>query len=414
LLYAELAHQGPEIGDNAWYHLIANAIGDGHGFNQSANPKDGGALFDFSDGTAPTAFHPPLFPAILALASKLGLTSWGAHRAVGCALGAATVAVVGWIGRRLGGRALGLTAAGLAAVYLPLIANDSSLMSESLFGLTIAAVVLAALRLAEAPSGPRAAVLGVAIGLAALTRAEALLLLFLLVPFAARRAGRQPLRYGLVAVAATVVVVAPWCIRNSLAFDRPVGITTGDGAAVAGSNTKYTFYGDRIGTWDFGGLAIAPRPGPYNEAIEDARLRRKGLNYARDHAGRLPLVASARVLRTWSVYPFDPDRKVRFTAFTEGRRVNVEWATLVSAWAVMVLAVIGAVALRRRGGWLGALVAPMALVTVVSLLFYGGVRFREAADVSLVVLAAAGILAIAARVSEALAARRSDAATFAA
>jgi hypothetical protein len=49
------------------------------------------------------------------------------------------------------------------------------------------------------------------------------------------------------------------------------------------------------------------------------------------------------------------------------------------------------VTLRRRGVALAPLLAPLVLVTLVSALFFGDVRFREAADVSLVLLAAAAV-----------------------
>jgi hypothetical protein len=191
----------------------------------------------------------------------------------------------------------------------------------------------------------------------------------------------------------TALVILPWCLRNSLEFDRPVGVTTGDGAALAGSNTPTTFFGDRIGTWDFGGLALSlPARERTDEAEDGERLREKGLEYASDNAGRLPLVMAARVGRTWLVYPFDPDAKVRYNALAEARRRGPEWATLLSAWAVTLLAIAGAVLLRRRGAWLAPFLAPVALVTIVSLLFYGGPRFREAADVALVILAAVALL----------------------
>ena len=373
---------------------MANAIADGNGLRV---PREyiagGGSLTDYSGGSVPTAYHPPLFPALLAIPSKLGLTSYGEHRAAGCAMGAATVAVVGLAGRRLAGERLGLIAAALAAVYVPAIGNESVLMSESLYGLTIAATILAAVWLMERPSARRAAVLGAAIGLAALTRAEALALLVLLVPFAVRGARGGRIRLAAVAVVATAVVVAPWCIRNTLEFDRAVGVSTGDGGVLAGANNHDAYYGPQKGAWNLGGLAVArsARAERPDDAALSARLRRKGLDYAGDHLGRLVPVAAVRVLRTWSVWPLEPDEKVTYNAFVGGRDKNAEWAALVMGWAVMALAVAGGIALRRRGVPIAPLVAPLVLVTVVSALFFGDVRFREAADVSLVLLAAAAL-----------------------
>jgi hypothetical protein len=373
---------------------MANAIANGHGLRV---PREylagGGSLTDYSGPTVPTAYHPPLFPALLAIPSKLGLTSYGEHRAVGCAMGAATVGVVGLAGRRLAGDRLGLVAAAIAAIYLPAIANESALMSESLYGLTIAATILAAIWLIEAPSVRRAAVLGAVIGLAALTRAEALALVVLLVPFAVRSAPAGRLRLGAAAVLATAVVVAPWCVRNTLEFDRPVGISTGDGGVLAGANNHDAYHGPQAGAWNLGGLALpqSARAERFDDAALSARLRRKGLDYAGDHGGRLVPIAGVRVLRTWTVWPLDPDEKVTYNAFVSGRDKTAEWAALFMGWAVMGLAIGGAVMLRRRGVALAPLLAPLVLVTLVSALFFGDVRFREAADVSLVLLAAAAV-----------------------
>jgi hypothetical protein len=384
--------------DDLWYHTMANAIADGHGLSV---PRDflagSGQVSDYSGATVPTAFHPPLFPALLAIPSKLGLTSYDEHRAIGCALGGATAAVVGIAGRRLAGPALGLVAAILYAVYVPAVANESALMSESLYGLTIAVALLAALWLVERPSPRRAALLGAAIGLAAMTRAEALLLVVLLVPLAVRHAGAGRLRLFLVSAAAALIVVAPWCVRNSLAFDRLTGISTGDGGVLAGANNQRAYHGPGIGAWNFEGLGLShPERDGFDDAARSSRLRRKGLDYASDHAGRVPHVAVVRTLRTWTVYPFNPRAKVTYNSIVDGRRRGAEWAALLVGWAVMLLAVAGAVRLRRRGAPVGPLLAPIVLVIVVSALFFGDVRFREAADVSLVLLAAAAVAPLAA------------------
>ena len=135
---------------------------------------------------APTAFHPPLFPLVLAAGSELGLDSFRQHQAIGCLLGALTVGAVGLIARRLAGEVVGLAAAGMAAIYLPLIGDSSTLFSEALYGLTIAGVLLAALRVLERPTVARAAVLGVAVALAALTRGEGLALILLALPLCRR------------------------------------------------------------------------------------------------------------------------------------------------------------------------------------------------------------------------------------
>ena len=59
--------------------------------------------------------------------------------------------------------------------------------------------------------------------------------------------------------------------------------------------------------------------------------------------------------------------------------------------AVWVLAVVGAVQLRRRGEPFWPFLMPVALVTLLSILGHGDPRYRHAADVSLVILAGVGL-----------------------
>jgi hypothetical protein len=403
-LYGHLAGLPRGTGDDLWYHWVALRIADGQGFTVGLGPG-----VNIQGAGVVTAGHPPLFPALLAVASKLGLRSYHEHLLVGCAFGAGTVVAIAAIGRRLAGPAIGIAAAALAAIYLPLIANDSMLMSESLYGLMIALTILAALRFLERPGAGRGVLVGAAIGFAALTRSEALLLILLLVPFLLRRVDSGRLRSGTVIVVAAVVVVVPWCIRNTAVFDRPTTITTGDGGVIAGANLHSTYYGRLLGGWDLAGLAPAPRlaPGPYNEAAAGERLRSRGIAYARRHAGRVPVVAAVRILRTWGLYPFSPREQVAFWVFTANHVQRLEWATLISHWLAMLLAIPGILWMRARRMPLAPLLAPLVLVTVVSMLFFGDFRFRQTANPSLVILATLGLAAARVKVSEARA-RRSD------
>ena len=417
VVYGKLAHYPKGLGDDLYYHLVANNLAAGRGFSDPLKSlgQHGDPIFGHSGKPIPTAFHPPLFPAVLAAGSKLGLSSYEAHRWIGCALGGGTVATIGLIARRVASPGVGLLAAAAAAVYVPLIGDDAGLMSESLYGLLIGLTVLAALRFVDAPSGRRACVMGLAVGAAALTRSEALLLVLLLVPFAVRRAGPRRLRHLAIAVAGTALLVVPWSIRTSLVFHRPVTISTGDGAVLAGSNAHSTYYGPLLGAWDFRALN-APLPkgkDRNNEAARSVILRRKGLRYARDHAGRLAVVAPVRVLRTWSIYPWSPSEKVDFTALTLSRIHSLEWVALLSAWLAMLLSIAGALELRRRGSPLSPLLAPIVLVTIVSALFFGDVRFRDAAEISLVVLGTVGAAALWPRLVAAARGRRARAASVA-
>jgi hypothetical protein len=77
------------------------------------------------------------------------------------------------------------------------------------------------------------------------------------------------------------------------------------------------------------------------------------------------------------------------------------WIALAAYAALLVLAVIGIATLRPRLGLIAIMLAPVVLVVVTSALGYGTWRFRQAAEVALVVLAAAGMTQLTGRLRRA-------------
>ncbi|MFL5780526.1 MAG: glycosyltransferase family 39 protein [Thermoleophilaceae bacterium] len=396
-------------GDGVEFHYLARALSDRGAYEEPFPHVGLHALLNarsFDDVFAqlahqhvPTAEKPPLYPGYLALWAKLGLSSYRWNTVASSVLGAGTVAVIGLVGRRVGTARTGLVAAALAAVYFDFVILDGSLRSESLYVLTVALALLAAYRLVERPALTRAAALGAAIGAAALTRSEGLLLLLLLaLPAAwlAATARRDRLRLLAVAAAGCALLVVPWLARNWIAFDRPTAISTNEGGLLAGANCPPAYHGPFMGAW-----ACFPEPDPRwgpNEAVISRRFRSRALDYASDHAGRVPAVAGVRLLRTWELWnPFD---SVKFEAVIADRNVPLSrWAQWLF-WASALLAVAGAVVLRRRCAPLRLLLSLPLLVSVVTVLSYGSTRFRAAAEVSIVILAAVALEAAGSRLLE--------------
>lgn len=355
-------------GDAMVFHQVARRLADGEGFQQA-----------FADG--PTAEHPPAWEIVLAGANLLGGDGYLSHRLVGAVLGTITVALIGLLGRRLAGDAVGLAAAGLAAVYPMLWGADVSLMSETLYGVFLVGALLAA-------TARRPVLLGVLLALAALTRGEALALLVLLVVPLFWREWRSVA----LAFAAFAIVLAPWTVRNLVTFEEPVLISSNANGIWAGSYCDDVFYGDLIGAWRF--QCYSPqRPGE-DESEFFVRQREQGLDYLRDHLGRLPVVMVARAMRLADVWNVD---QALFLNAAEGRPVEqVRWGIRM-AWLLMLLGVAGVVLLARRGERRALLVllAPVAMVVAVALATYGTTRFRFAAEPSICVLAAVALVALA-------------------
>ncbi len=372
-------------GDAGFYHSAANLIAHGHFYYRE--------IFGHAYKTAE---HPPLFSLVLSASSVLGGDSLLAHRIDSIAIGSCAVVLIALLGRRVGGDRAGIIAGALAAVYPPLITADGLVMSEPLFVLLVTGALLVALIVSERPTTRGAAALGALVGLATLTRGEGLLLMPLLAWPAAYARGpvisaRDAVASGggavtsgrgvrlLATTATAALVICPWVIRNAVDFHRFI-LAADSSTVIAGANCHDTYYGHDIGWWS-------------NRCLEQARTRTQllegdastsgALRFARHHATRLPLVAATRVLRTFNL--FQPLRQGN----REPRRRWVDIVGLVVYYPLLVLALLGAISLRHRR-WI--LLAPVWMVVIVSVTGWGIGRFRVAADVSILVLAAYALL----------------------
>jgi 4-amino-4-deoxy-L-arabinose transferase-like glycosyltransferase len=383
------SHGVPVTGDALVFHLVGHSLSVGDGFFRPPDPELPAAL-----GTGVTAEHPPLFELLIGGLDLVGLNTVSAQKAFMCFVGTGTVALIGLSGRTVAGERAGLIAAGIAALYPFLWVADGSLMSESLYGALIAAVLLVALLFARQPTFRLALALGALIGLAALTRGEGLILIMLLLlPLILTRRVPWDLRAGLAgaALAAVVLVLSPWLVRNAVTFDDPVLLSTDSSAVFAGANCQTTYHGNYLGLWDFRCYGSLP---PGDESEKASEYRRRGLRHARDQAGRWPVVVAARLGRVWDFYR--PFQQVHYEYF-EGRSRTASRLGLVIYYPLLLLAVAGAVILRRRRATLLPLLALPLTVSVTAALVYGLTRFRFAAEPALVVLAAVTVDSVIAR-----------------
>jgi 4-amino-4-deoxy-L-arabinose transferase-like glycosyltransferase len=355
------------IVDEQYYHRVANFVADGMGFISPAAFDAGAHL--------PSAEKPPLYPLLLAAESKAGFSSFHAHQLLGALLGMCTIVLLALVARRVGGPRLALITAALVALDPVLWKWDSHVLSEPLYAPLLALVLLAAYAFGDQPTLRRGAALGVAIGLAALTRPEALIfvpLLLLLFAVKQRRVAAKPLA---VMCIATAITLAPWVIRNVSAFDR-VMMSNQSGETIAGANCPTTYNGIGIGFWDVTCLKPVGTV-TQNEAERVGAQKSTGLRYAQDHLGRVPVVLAARVGRTWGFF----------------RPVATGLDELV-AWILLGLGVAGVVILRRRRAPVAILLLPAAVVTVASMLSFGWLRYRFGADLAFIVLAAVTLEAL--------------------
>lgn len=369
------------FGDWLYYNGMANLIADGQWYIDPFAAAAG-------DQVA-SASHPPLYPLVLSVISLAGGTGWRSHRALGVLLGAVSVVLIALLARRVAGDRAGLLAGVIAALHPLLVTADGALLSETLYTPLLVGALLCAYRLFDDPRVVWAAALGALIGLAALTRSEALLLVpLLVVPVALRTRPGWAVRAGAAALAC-VVVIAPWTIRNWDAFGRPVPISTQDGALIGGSNCPDTYFGPNTGGWSFACLSERTES---NEVAQSDIWRTEGVDYARDHAGRIPAVVAMRLLKLMDFH--DPGYQLQFA---EGRDLGAQKVGVGVYYLLLPLAAAGALVLRRRGEPLRILLAPVAMVLLSAVVFYGVTRLRHAADIVIVVLAAVALSELAGR-----------------
>jgi hypothetical protein len=368
-------------GDAIYYSAQAETIADGGWFRDP-----------FVEGRE-AADHPPLTALVAAPASLVRDGDMG-QRLTMCVIGAATIALVGLLGRTASGRPIvGLVAAGLAVAYPNLWMNDALVMAESVTALLVSAALLLTYRFRDGPSVGRALALGTVCGLAVLARAEQGLLFVVIVAPVVLTTRSIPLRerslhLGL-AGALAFAVVLPWSAYNLTRFEEPVLLSSNDGLTLLGASCDPVWYGGATGSWRLDCALGVGLEGDQSEV--SARQREAAFEYIGDHLGKLPSVVLIRIARTWSFYA--PDQMVWYNT-GEGRDRWASWAGFWMYLTMLPFAVGGTVALHRQGRMVWPLVGTTVIVTLTAALFYGIIRFRIPAEVALVVLAAAGVDAL--------------------
>lgn len=157
--------------EGAEYTRIAENLRNGMGYTGIVSP-------------GPQLVFPPLFPFLIAAASLVTHNFEWAGRLVSLVMGALLPLPVFGIASRLFGRRVGIVAA-ILTVFHPLLVNLSfSVLSEAPYTTLFLAAVYATVRALDRPSIRAWSLVGGIIGLAYLTRQEAVAVLFIAVLFA--------------------------------------------------------------------------------------------------------------------------------------------------------------------------------------------------------------------------------------
>ncbi len=414
-------------GDAAYYHWQSIDLSRGLGF---LDPS----MYEWYGRVTPSAGHPPAYLLYLAGVSKFVGTSELTHRLASCLLGGAAVFVIGVLARKVFDRdGAGWLAAILAGAYAHLWINDEMLMSESMYVLVTVIAILATYRFWDRRSFGSAALMGAMVGLAVVSRAEALALFPLMVlPLALMlREYTWPRRFWLAIVAGGVgaLVILPWVAFNVTRFEHPVLLSNGAGSVLMVANCDYTdpvtgdyggtYKGDFVGYWSIYCAADLPdriqadfpddraeellaELGPVafpdgsfthwfgDESTHEVAWRAVGLKEMSGHKEEIPRVMFLRVLRMWDF--FRGDQNITLNAYFEGRGLWPTRIAYMQYYPMLAFAVIGLIALRLRKVPILPFLAVAATVTITAASTFGITRYRAPVDGLLPVLAAGGIL----------------------
>lgn len=390
-------------GDAFYHHHQANLLAEGRGY---INPLE----FEFNDGyIIDSAGDPPLYAAYLAGWSRLGLDGITDHRLVSTLAGLALILGLGFFVRRLAGDTAGVIAALLAAVHPLMWINDIMLLSEGLYQPFIVLVLWAAYEWIRKPSRRNIVILGVAIALATLIRAEVITLYaFMVLPLVGWARSlergekfRQIVMCGLVGLA----VMSPWLIYNNLRFEKPVTIGANTGTVMMAGSCDEAWSGESMGFWancfdarDLWDELETVLPGasltgddrvPYDESVRDEFNREKALDYTLDNLDRYPQVALARIGRSLEL--FRVGHTLRMNYQVEGRWEEPSTIGLALYYALVPFTIIGAFVMRRRGMRLTPMLAMWPAIMFASATTFGLTRYRVPIDIAMMAMSAIAI-----------------------
>ncbi|MBI5394600.1 MAG: glycosyltransferase family 39 protein [Verrucomicrobia bacterium] len=357
-------------------------------------------------GFAATGYHStPLWPMFLALLYKLFGHSYTVARLAQAILGAATCALTAATARRLFDRRVAWCSGLALAIYPPVVYLAGVLYMENFFALWLALSTYALVRLSQQPTAARAALAGVCLGLAALSRSMGLMLIpfAALVPLLSVTGWRR--RAGLVALIwlCAAGTIAPWTARNWATFHHFVPVSMGFGGTLWRGNSEVSrgdaddrFLGPQgVSFWRTRATDPAVRErieqliarlDAMDEFHADRALTAEALRYMGEHPARCALLYGKKLLTLHAA--FSPTNQAN--EHTSGRNQFIATASL---YPVLAFGLCGLALGVRRWRPLHPLYLVWGVFAFGLPLLSTCTRFRLPTDPLLIVFASAAAVA---------------------
>ncbi|NDJ77603.1 MAG: glycosyltransferase family 39 protein [Chloroflexi bacterium] len=322
-----------------------------------------------------------------------------------------TMLLLFWIGRRVVDATTGLLATALYGLYPYLLFQNLTLNDTALFITLLAASIACAYAALDAINENSrrawgfAVLLGLAMGLGALTKTLIVLVLPLLALWWWRHVGfRRAFLLGLVSGLALLAVIAPWVVRNMRLHDEFVLISTNGGSNLHQGNNAYA--ADFLSKgWDVQWVdkdRFEMPPDDLDEVEAGRWHQERAGEYLREHPGEWPRLVAVKLWVLWNpqIMPHDVPPNAELVGGDEDPVLQYNSSTFQLARVVHVLyfapllalGIAGWVTAWREGRLIGPLLAVMLAITLTYVVFHPSTRYRSPADPFVFVLSAhAGI-----------------------
>jgi 4-amino-4-deoxy-L-arabinose transferase-like glycosyltransferase len=355
-----------------------------------------------------TISRAPLWPFLIAGFSLVVGRADIFDRLFLCVVNAGTCVFIYLIARDLFGKRIGLIAGLFACVYPALFIYTGWLYTEALFTFFQTAICYCIFRIQKSGGSDRRfwVLCGVLLSLLSLTRPNGLLVIGLVVVWAAVLIWRGVLPRSaftgaLLCVAVACALIAPWTIRNYVVSSGGfVLVAGGDGTVLRGAYnniiiTKKAF----LGTWYSPGNTeplVGPPlpPGPctaHCEVIVQQEETATAVKWVSLHLNEIPLLMFYHVRNFLTPYTHEADMPMDRFAGQRSSRVVHKMSQLFPI-PVLLLAALGLVVTLTMY-WQQLLFAYLVILGTVAdiLVFYGNSRFRSPIEPLLILLAAGAL-----------------------
>ena len=312
-------------------------------------------------------------------------------RVLYCILDTLTILLLYGIGRRCFSDSVALLGAAIYAVWPTALMYSSQLQSEPLYTFLFCCFILIVLQFAERPSWSRSIAAGALLGLAMLTRGNAVMMVALMVPWSVwqfRKTPRLVVR-GLAISFVALALLVPWTIRNYEIFHSLIPFETGGGDVLLGSYNRVIASNPLYyGYWIYPTSELPEYrdqiTAPNNEVIRDHVETHLAIQWIRNHPEIWWYLAESRFRRSW-------------TPMLQPRSPLLYRVGMFASWGpILVLFALGFFPsliyfLRTNNpGWILHLGVLHFVLT--ALIFWGSSRFRYPVEGLCIIIASATLV----------------------